>query len=151
MASLDWEGEALSTQLHLSLWPRLSFGAWDLYYMLSVCCAVTCSDAFLKQSKFGDGWSLLCLMNFLTGTQVKQRACMLSCVRLFATPWSVAHQSPVYGVFQARILESVAISYSRGASLLRDWTLVSLVPCIGRQILYNWHHLGSPKSNKVSV
>ena len=59
--------------------------------------------------------------------------------------------SSVYGVFQARILESVAISCSRGASLLRDQTPVSLVPCIGRQILYNWRHLGSPKSNKVSV
>ena len=25
-------------------------------------------------------------------------------VRLFATPWSIAHQAPLHGIFQARIL-----------------------------------------------
>ena len=34
----------------------------------------------------------------------------LSCVRLFATPWTVAHQAPwSMGILQARILEWVAI------------------------------------------
>ena len=41
----------------------------------------------------------------------------------------------VHGIFQARILEWVAIIFSRGSSRLRDWTHVS---CIGRQILYHW-------------
>ena len=41
----------------------------------------------------------------------------------------------VHGISQARILEWVAISFSREFSQLRDWTLVS---CIGRQILYHW-------------
>jgi len=41
----------------------------------------------------------------------------LSRVRLFVTPWTVAHQFPLSrGFFQARILEWVAISYSRGPS-----------------------------------
>ena len=40
------------------------------------------------------------------------------------------------GIFQARILEWVAISYSRGSSWPRDWTQVSCISCIGRQILY---------------
>ena len=57
--------------------------------------------------------------------------------------------SSVRGIFQARILEWVAISYSRRSSRPRDQTHVS---CIGRQILYyypnslffismnlNWH------------
>ena len=43
--------------------------------------------------------------------------------------------SSVHGVFQARILEWVAISLSRGSSRPRDQTCVS---CIGRQILYQW-------------
>ena len=43
--------------------------------------------------------------------------------------------SSVHGIFQARILEWVAISSSRGSSQLRDQTHVS---CIGRQILYHW-------------
>ena len=37
--------------------------------------------------------------------------------------------SSVHGIFQARILEWVGISSSRGSSQLRDWTHVS---CIGR-------------------
>ena len=41
-----------------------------------------------------------------------------------------------HGVFQARILEWVAISYSRESSRFRDQTCVSCVSCIGRQILY---------------
>ena len=41
----------------------------------------------------------------------------LSHVRLFVTPWTLAHQLPLSrGFFQARILEWVAISYSRGPS-----------------------------------
>ena len=34
--------------------------------------------------------------------------------------------SPVHGTFQARILEQVVISFSKGSSRPRDWTLLSL-------------------------
>ena len=44
----------------------------------------------------------------------------------------------VHGISQARILEWVAISRSRGSSWPRDPTLISCVSCIGRQILYPW-------------
>jgi len=43
----------------------------------------------------------------------------------------------VHGIFQARILECIAIFYSRGSSRPRDWTLVSCVSYIGRQVLYH--------------
>ena len=43
--------------------------------------------------------------------------------------------SSVYGILQARILEWVAIPFSRGSSWPRDWTWVS---CTGRQILHHW-------------
>ena len=43
--------------------------------------------------------------------------------------------SSAHGILQARMLEWVAISFSRGSSQPRDRTLVS---CIGRQILYCW-------------
>ena len=33
--------------------------------------------------------------------------------------------SSVYGIFQARILEGVAISFSRGSSQPKNWTQVS--------------------------
>ena len=43
--------------------------------------------------------------------------------------------SSVHGIFQARILEWVAIFFPRGSCWPRDQTRVS---CIGRQILYHW-------------
>ena len=47
-------------------------------------------------------------------------------VRLFATPCTVAPPgSSVWRIFQARILEWVAISFSRGSLLPRDQTQVS--------------------------
>ena len=54
--------------------------------------------------------------------------------------WDCLDFSPpvsfVCGIFQARILKWVAISYSRGSSWPRDWIHVSSLSCIGRQILY---------------
>ena len=42
-------------------------------------------------------------------------------VRLFATPWTVAHQAPLsVGILQARILEWVGYPFSRGSSKLRN-------------------------------
>ena len=46
--------------------------------------------------------------------------------------------SSVHGIFQARILKQVAISYSKGSSQSRDQTHVSCVSCIGRWILYHF-------------
>ena len=48
--------------------------------------------------------------------------------------------SSVHEMFPARILEQVAISFSRGSSPTRDWTrisCVSCISCIGRWILYH--------------
>ena len=53
-----------------------------------------------------------------------------------ATPWIAAHQgSSVLGTFQARILEWVAISFSRGSSRPRDWTQVS---CTAGKFFTDW-------------
>ena len=43
--------------------------------------------------------------------------------------------SSVHGISQARILDWVSISFSRGFSRCRDWTHISY---IGRRILYHW-------------
>ena len=45
--------------------------------------------------------------------------------------------SSIHGILQARILEWVAISFSRGSSLSRDRTQVSYISCIGRWVLYH--------------
>ena len=44
--------------------------------------------------------------------------------------------SSVHGTFQTRILECVAISYSRESSLPRDKTRIACDSCIGRWIIY---------------
>ena len=44
----------------------------------------------------------------------------------------------VHGILQARILEWVAISFSRGSSRPRDRTQVSRISCNGRWILFHW-------------
>ena len=46
--------------------------------------------------------------------------------------------SSVHEISQARTLEWVAISFSRGSPWPRDQTHVSCVSCIGRRILYHW-------------
>ena len=51
--------------------------------------------------------------------------------------------SSVHGIFQARILEWVAISSSRGSSQHRDQTHISYASCVDRWVLYYESHLGS--------
>ena len=56
--------------------------------------------------------------------------------------------SSVHGVLHARVLEWVAISFCRGSSQFRDQTLISCVPCLGRQVLYHcaiWEDSGCSK------
>ena len=57
----------------------------------------------------------------LSQVLAKGKVKSLSRVRLFATQWTVAHQvPPSMGFFQARILEWIAISFSRESSQPRD-------------------------------
>ena len=58
-------------------------------------------------------------------------SCPTFCDRMDCSPPG----SSVHWIFQARILEWVAISFSRGSSWPRDRTQVY---CIGRWILYHW-------------
>ena len=50
-------------------------------------------------------------------------------------PYRLYVACQVHGISQARILEQVAISFSRGSSWPRDWTCVS---CTAGRILYPW-------------
>ena len=53
---------------------------------------------------------------------------VLSYVQLFGTPQTVAYQAPLcMRILQARILEWVAISFSRGSSKPRDQIQVSCI------------------------
>ena len=65
--------------------------------------------------------------------------CVCVCTQRCPTPCDPMDCSPpgssVPGILQARILEWVAISFSRGSSRPRVWTLISGLSCIVRQIL----------------
>ena len=70
---------------------------------------------------------------------------LLSCVQLFATPWTVAHQaSPSMEFSRHKYREWVAISFSRGSSQPRDWTQVS---CIAGRRFTIWATRESPEAN----
>ena len=57
----------------------------------------------------------------------KVKVMSLSRVWLSATPWTVVPGFSVHGIFQARVPERVAISFSRGCSWPRDRTRVSCI------------------------
>ena len=69
---------------------------------------------------------------------------LLSCGRLLCSSMDCSPSgSSVHGIFEARILEWVAISFCRGCSQSRDQ---SHVFWIGRWILYRWATSEAPKS-----
>ena len=82
------------------------------------------------------------------------QSCLTPCYMDWGMPGSSAH-----GIFQARILEWVAISSSRVSSRPRDWTHISCVSCFGMRILYLWATRKSqrylrkdfPSTNVISV
>ena len=52
----------------------------------------------------------------------------------------------MHGILQARTLEWVAISFSRGSSRSRDCTHRSSISCIGRLVLHHQRHPGGPRT-----
>ena len=58
-----------------------------------------------------------------------------SCLTLYVSIDCSLSSSTVHGIFQARILERVAISRSKGSSKPRNRIWVS---CAGKSILYHW-------------
>ena len=71
------------------------------------------------------------------------QSCLTPCYMDWGLPGSSAH-----GIFQARILEWVAISSSRVSSRPRDWTHISCVSCFGMRILYLWATWEVPKRSQ---
>ena len=50
----------------------------------------------------------------------------------------------VHGIFQARILEWIVISFSKESFWSRNWTYISCISCVSRWVLYQLSHQGSP-------
>ena len=79
---------------------------------------------------------------YCTSIRISVHYCCCSVAKLCPTLCNFLDCSPlgssVHGILQARILEWVAIPFSRGSSRPRAWTRVSCGFCTGRQIPYHW-------------
>ena len=72
-----------------------------------------------------------------------------SCLTLCDPMDCTLPNSSVPGILQARILEWVAVSFSRGSSRPRDWTQPSLLHSLPlRWILYHWAIWEAQRTNK---
>ena len=80
-------------------------------------------------------WPISGLMAIWSQVLMKARSVSHSVTPDSANPWSTACQAPVHGIFQARILECFAISFSRWPSWHRDRTWVS---CTAGRFFTNW-------------
>ena len=124
-------------------------GALDHFVLISICpqsfsTTMVISPYRPQSSILYPLYFLICLCECYQKTPVNPGSVFtniptvqsLSGVWLFETPWTVAQPgSSARGISQARILQWVAISSSRGSSWSRDGTHVS---CTGSLILYHW-------------
>ena len=83
---------------------------------------------------------------FYSNVCVCAQSCSILCDSMdYSPPGSSVHQT-----VQARILECVAISSSKGSFWPSGQTHVSFVSFIGRLIFFHSHHLGSPTKIRKS-
>ena len=97
-----------------------------LFLYLGYCEYMICSSLSLDDAPFISSTALSCVY-------AQSLSHVLFCNIMDCSPPGLS----VHGIFQARILEQVAISSSRGSSWPRDRTCLSCISCIGRQILYH--------------
>ena len=93
-------------------------------------------------------WSLewILLLGHLVGKGIRLvfgLCCMLSHSVMLGSMDCSLPDSSAHGIFQGRILEWAAISLAKWSSWPRDQTRISCFSCIGRRVLYHYHHLGN--------
>ena len=96
------------------------------------------STTFWKYQFFSTQPSLWSNSHILTCAKSLQ-LCLTLC-----DPMDCSPRGSVHGILQARILEWVFMTSSRGSSWPRDLTGISYISCMGRWVLYHYHYLGSP-------
>ena len=125
-----------------SLWCGFAFPSWwmRLSIFSFVCCPSVCflwkKCLFSSSAQF---WKFFFFFFFffllLSCSSLCCAAAVLSCPTFYnPMDWSPPGSS-VRGIFQARMLEWVAISFSRVSSQHKNWISVSCISCISRQTL----------------
>ena len=105
--------------------------------MLEECCFLWLSRYSCWWGKFGQ--CIITDTHYTVGGR-NMHACLVAqlCPALCnPMDWSPPGSS-VHGIFQARILEWVAISSSRGSPLPKDWTHVSCISCVACGFFTFW-------------
>ena len=103
----------------------VKFQKWFLFFWFKVFQITSLLPFELIYLTFCHKSNLLIHYSLIT-KKVKVKS--LSRVWLVVTPWTAAHQAPLsMGIFQARVLEWVTISFSRESSLPRGWAWVSRI------------------------
>ena len=91
---------------------------------------------------------------FHSNVSLCESVCVCVCIQWYPALCDLMDCGPpgssVHRISQARILDWVAISFSRGSSWPRDQTHISCISYIGRWILYQLNHLGSPPYVQIS-
>jgi len=87
-----------------------------------------CNNAFFSRCK-----SFLLMLDVESKCAKLLQLCPILCNPVDCSPPG----SSVHGILQARILVWVAVPSSRGSSCPKDWSHVSYISCIGRQVLYH--------------
>ena len=141
--SHQWDSLLYGIPLHSvngkNCWNKLESRAGGFYFLGSLPFRSPCIDFIPFLNATALLWSPLHMMYVLTA-----QLCLTFCDPMHCSPPGAS----VSGIFQARILEWVAISSSRGSSWPRDWTQVSCISWISRQILYHcatWEDLNWPQ------
>ena len=117
---------------------------------LLITCSLWCFSASSKETHVEplfSTWRLVRWKSPESSVALCVCAQLFSCVQLFATPWTVARKAPL-SIYQARILNRVAISLFRGSSWPRGQTPISH---IGRWILYHWATWGSLRGFRIQL
>ena len=94
---------------------------------------VCCSHGVTKIQTLLSDWTELTYLLHGSVCAKSLQFCLTPCA-----PMDCSLPCPsVYGILQARVLEWVAISFSRGSIWPRDWTHISYISYSGRQIPYH--------------
>ena len=121
-----------STSFHLEPWPKLNPNLSSSPTLYAIPISSPCTHLCTYTPIYTHSLIIShCCCSLVT------KSCPTRCNPMNCNP----PDSFVHGIFQARILQWVAISFSRRSSWLRNQIHVSW---IGRQILYWLSHMGSP-------
>ena len=79
-----------------------------------------------------DWWGLVMGCGLWPVVRLDPQSCPTPCDPMGCSPPGPSVQE----IFQARILEWIAISYSRGSPWPRDWTRILYISCIDRRVFF---------------